>query len=95
MAERDARLGRAPVRVWDGRRARRRAHRLGARASARESRRASTGGVYLNFIGDEGEERVRAAFGPTYERLAEIKRAYDPDNVFPGNQNVRLAHAMR
>ncbi len=55
----------------------------------------STGGVYLNFIGDEGEERIRAAFGPSYERLAEVKRAYDPDNLFSGNQNVRPAHAMR
>jgi FAD/FMN-containing dehydrogenase len=55
----------------------------------------TTGGVYLNFIGDEGDERIRAAFGPSYERLAEVKRAYDPDNLFTGNQNVRPAHAMR
>ncbi len=48
----------------------------------------TTGGVYLNFIGDEGADRVRAAFGDSYDRLAAIKRRYDPDNFFRGNQNI-------
>jgi FAD/FMN-containing dehydrogenase len=48
-----------------------------------------TGGVYLNFVGDEGEDRVRAAFGDAYERLAAVKEQYDPDNLFRGNQNIR------
>jgi dihydrolipoamide dehydrogenase len=48
----------------------------------------TTGGTYLNFIGDEGEERVRAAFGGSYERLLEVKAAWDPDNVFSGNHNI-------
>jgi FAD/FMN-containing dehydrogenase len=51
----------------------------------------ATGATYLNFIGDEGEERVRAAFGGAYERLVEVKTAWDPDNVFRRNQNVRPA----
>jgi len=50
----------------------------------------TTGGVYLNFIGDEGEERISAAFGTAkLERLAAIKAEYDPANVFAGNQNIR------
>jgi FAD/FMN-containing dehydrogenase len=52
----------------------------------------ATGGVYLNFIGAEGEDRVRSAFGEaTYARLQEVKGQYDPDNVFRGNQNIRPA----
>jgi FAD/FMN-containing dehydrogenase len=51
-------------------------------------------GAYANFLGDEGEERIRAAYPPrTWERLAEIKRRYDPDNVFHLNQNVPPAPA--
>jgi FAD/FMN-containing dehydrogenase len=46
-------------------------------------------GAYVNFVGDEGPERVRAAYpGATYDRLAEIKRRYDPDNLFRLNQNI-------
>jgi len=48
----------------------------------------STGGVYVNFLGNEGEDRVRAAYGANYDRLVEVKRRYDPDNVFNSNQNI-------
>lgn len=50
----------------------------------------ASGGVYVNFLGDEGEERVRAAYGTaTYERLAAVKNSYDPTNVFRLNQNIK------
>jgi FAD/FMN-containing dehydrogenase len=46
-------------------------------------------GAYVGFLADEGEERVRAAYpGPTWDRLREVKREYDPDNVFRLNQNI-------
>lgn len=52
----------------------------------------STGAVYLNFIGNEGAERVVAGLGPeNTRRLADLKRRYDPDNVFRFNHNIRPA----
>lgn len=49
----------------------------------------ATGGVWLNFIGDEGQARIRAAYGDAnYDRLAQVKRQFDPDNTFRGNQNI-------
>jgi hypothetical protein len=53
----------------------------------------STGGVYVNFLGDEGEDRIRAAYGSAYDRLAAIKAQYDPANVFRTNQNVPPARS--
>jgi FAD/FMN-containing dehydrogenase len=48
-------------------------------------------GAYVGFLDDEGDERVRAAYpGATLERLAAVKAAYDPDNVFRLNQNIPL-----
>ena len=48
-----------------------------------------TNGAYANFLQAEGDERVRAAYPPaTYERLAEVKRRYDPGNLFRLNQNI-------
>ena len=47
----------------------------------------TTGGVYVNFI-SEGENRIAAAFGSNYERLAKIKSKYDPENFFRVNQNI-------
>ena len=49
----------------------------------------TSGNVYLNFLGDEGQDRVAAGFGPAkYARLREIKKVWDPTNVFRHNQNI-------
>ena len=51
----------------------------------------STGAVYVNDLENEGEARVRAAYGDKYERLSLIKRKFDPDNFFRVNQNIAPA----
>jgi FAD/FMN-containing dehydrogenase len=64
------------------------AHDAWADRFAADLRRGSTG-VYVNFLSDEGPERVREAYpGPTWDRLVEVKRRYDPDNLFRRNQNI-------
>ncbi len=51
----------------------------------------SAGGAYVNFMMDEGQERVQASFRDNYARLATIKRKYDPTNFFRVNQNIKPA----
>lgn len=48
----------------------------------------ASSGVYVNFLTSEEVDRVRAAYGPNYDRLAQIKRKYDPQNLFHINQNI-------
>jgi FAD/FMN-containing dehydrogenase len=49
----------------------------------------SAGGAYVNFMMDEGEDRVKATYRGNYERLARIKAKYDPGNLFSVNQNIK------
>ena len=49
----------------------------------------SAGGAYVNFMMEEGDERVRASYRGNYDRLVQVKRKYDPDNLFRVNQNIR------
>ncbi|MGI8457218.1 MAG: FAD-binding oxidoreductase [Propionibacteriaceae bacterium] len=51
----------------------------------------SAGGAYVNFLMDEGQDRIKAAYRDNYARLAEVKGRYDPDNFFHVNQNIRPA----
>jgi FAD/FMN-containing dehydrogenase len=51
----------------------------------------SAGGAYINFMMDEGQERVQASFRDNYGRLATIKKKYDPTNFFCVNQNIKPA----
>jgi FAD/FMN-containing dehydrogenase len=53
----------------------------------------SAGGAYVNFMMDEGQERVQSSFRDNYGRLALIKNKYDPTNLFRVNQNIRPAAA--
>ena len=61
-----------------------------------EQVRTDADGVYVNFLGSEGEERIRDAYpAKTLARLASIKYKYDPDNVFHHNQNIAPAQNSR
>ena len=51
----------------------------------------SAGGAYVNFMMDEGDDRIRATYGRNYERLAKVKKRYDPTNLFRVNQNIKPA----
>lgn len=89
LANRQAKVVAHPFALWDAPTDSPR-HIAWARGFGAALRPLSNGGVYLNFVGDEGEDRVIAAFGlKNYERLAAVKAAYDPDNLFRMNQNIR------
>ena len=51
----------------------------------------ASAGVYVNFLTADERDRVRAAYGPNYDRLVEVKREYDPTNLFRVNQNIEPA----
>ena len=60
-----------------------------ARAAWNDMKSFSTGGTYLNFLTeDDGRERTEAALGNAIKRLAEIKRKWDPSNLFRTNRNI-------
>jgi hypothetical protein len=54
----------------------------------------AAGGAYVNFMMEEGEERIRATYRENYGRLATIKARYDPNNFFRVNQNIKPAQAV-
>ncbi len=60
-----------------------------ARGTAQALAPVSRDGAYVNFMGDAGDERLRASYGDAkYERLVALKRRYDPTNLFRLNQNI-------
>ena len=61
-----------------------------ARASADSIHPFSSGAYYLNYLGEEGEDTIKAAFGLNYDRLWSVKKKYDPRNFFCLNQNIKL-----
>src|SRR5215831_785856 len=86
-ANRDAAYDSFPVSIWSDRAADE-ANIAWARDMHAVLRPFGMAGVYVNNLGDEGNERVKAAYGENYDRLVMLKRKFDPDNLFRLNQNV-------
>jgi len=60
-----------------------------ARTAWRDMNRFSTGGTYINFLTEEeGDDRIRAAYGANYDRLVDVKTKWDPSNMFCTNKNI-------
>jgi FAD binding domain/Berberine and berberine like len=75
------------VAAWDDGEADR--HIVWTRACWKALEPFTSSGVYVNFLGNEGEGQVRAAYGVNYERLVTLKNRYDPTNLFALNQNIK------
>jgi hypothetical protein len=61
-----------------------------AREFFKESAPYATGGVYINFMTGDESDRVKAGFGPSFDRLVTVKKKYDPANLFRMNQNIAV-----
>ena len=59
-----------------------------AKESSEAARPFASGGVYVNYLGVEGADRVKAAYGSKYDKLVAVKTKYDPSNLFSTNQNI-------
>jgi FAD/FMN-containing dehydrogenase len=60
-----------------------------ARQSSEAMRPYASGGVYVNYLGAEGADRIKAAYGAKYDKLVTVKKKYDPTNLFRVNQNIQ------
>jgi FAD/FMN-containing dehydrogenase len=87
-ANRDALYDCFPISIWDNP-AEDESQFRWARDLWDAMRPFSTGGVYANNLGEEGADRVQAAYGENYPRLVAVKNKYDPNNFFCLNQNIR------
>jgi len=75
--------------AWSPDDARAERHKGWVRRTWEAIRPFSTGGAYVNFqSADEGEDRVRAAYGKNFQQLVDIKKKYDPENLFRVNRNI-------
>jgi FAD/FMN-containing dehydrogenase len=92
VGNRDARFAFGVNGMWQPDEPNADAYREWIRAAWQRLRPFSTGGNYVNFqTADEEEARIRATYGANFERLADIKARYDPDNLFRSNRNIRAA----
>jgi FAD/FMN-containing dehydrogenase len=88
MGNRDARLVFNMTASWDSAEEDE-IHTSWARDAWSGLQRFSTGGTYVNFLTeDDGEDRIRAAYGTGYDRLVDVKTSWDPNNLFSNNQNI-------
>lgn len=93
LAGRDARFIVHPLLLWEDPADDERNRAL-ARAFRADMRHWSTGATYPNFLGDEGRQRMRAAYGSSTERLAAVKAQWDPHSIFRTHQDIRAtSHA--
>jgi hypothetical protein len=88
FSDRDARFLTTVIAVWADENEDATPHRDWIR-SLWEQIRHEASGVYVNFLETESEERIREGYGENYARLVELKRKYDPSNMFRFNQNIR------
>jgi len=88
FAQRDAMFNLAVIARWTDP-ATAQTHIDWARVASDAARPFTNGGVYVNYLGSEGPERVRAAYGSKYDRLVAVKQKFDPSNLFRVNQNIQ------
>jgi len=88
FAQRDAMFNLAVIARWADP-ATAATHTEWAQRTSDAAKAFATGGVYVNYLGTEGADRVRAAYGAKYDRLVALKRKYDPTNLFRMNQNIQ------
>jgi FAD/FMN-containing dehydrogenase len=89
VGNRDARFALGAIGMWGPGEPAEQAYQQWIRAAWQRFRPFSTGGNYINFqTTDEDGARVRASYGANFDRLAEIKRRYDPHNRFRTNRNI-------
>jgi FAD/FMN-containing dehydrogenase/pimeloyl-ACP methyl ester carboxylesterase len=89
VGNRDAQFACGVIGSWEPGEPRGEEFKRWVRDAGASMRPFATGGGYVNFqMADEGQDRVRESYGANYDRLAAIKREYDPDNLFRSNRNV-------
>ena len=88
FAQRDAMFNLAIISRWADA-ATAQTHIDWAKASSEAARPFASGGVYVNYLGVEGVDRVKAAYGSKYDKLVAVKTKYDPSNLFSTNQNIQ------
>ena len=88
FAQRDAMFNLAIISRWSDA-ATAATHTDWARQTSAAIRPFASGGVYVNYLGEEGADRIKAAYGPKYEKLVAVKKKYDPKNLFRVNQNIQ------